>query len=377
MRYLVLLVSLAACHHEIKVDVGPVGEPQAKAFATSLMTTIATTCDADKLAPLVEEDALAGHVLEHSKSTGRERLAAAEVMKARHTGATVLCSWFAVEPTAQFSFLHLKDGAPIIRKLAKLGTTTAVTYFKLVLGTTRSDNLVRIDDAYSFTEGTLISENLANTVDAGIEAGMVSSQKLVTAMSAVKTLRAAHKPEEALATLATLDDLPPEMRELRAVGVVKVFIAREISNERYSQEMARMLAKYPNDPSLALIAIDEAALRKDYAAALKQIDLLDAAIGGDAFQDAVRASMYFAMGDYKQARVRAEAAVKVEPTLMRAQFSLLDAEAALGDNAAALATLDKLVTMNQTLSAAALAKLPQYQDFAKSNEFQIWAAEHP
>lgn len=374
MRHLLLLAILAACHRDLVVDVGPVSEAQATAFATSLLRTVGPSCDADKIAALVDEEPLAGHVLEHSRSEGPERIVAAKTMADRHTGATVLCAWFAVEPGSKYSFLHLKDGAPIIRKLAKVNKTTSVTYFRLVLGTTKSDNVVRIDDAYSFTEGTMISEALAETIDAGIKAGISSSMDLGSSMKQIKTLRAQKKPHEAM---DVLDGLPAEMRDLRALRVLRVFIAREISNERYSQEMAAVLAKYPNDPSLALIAIDEAALRKDYPGTIKQIDILDHAIGGDTFQDAVRASIYFQAGDYQQARAHAEAAVKVEPTLVRAQFSLIDAEAALDDNAAVLASLRTLAQLGQTLPASAIAPLPHYGDFAKSPEFQTWAAEHP
>jgi hypothetical protein len=361
MRHLVLLALLAACHRdEPKVDTGPVSEAQAKAFATSLLSAVATSCDPEKIGALVDEQALAGHMLEHSK--------------AEEPARSVLCSWLAIEPDAKFSFLHLKDGAPIIRKLAKVKKTSAVTYFKLVLGTTKSDNVVRIDDAYSFTEGTTISEALAETVDAGLKAGISSSHDLRSAMAQIKTLRAQKKPEEAM---AVLDGLPAEMRELRALRLLRVFVAREISNERYSQEMTAVLAKYPNDPSLALIAVNDAALRKDYPATIKQIDILDQAIGGDPYQDAIRSSIYFQSGDYAQARARAEAAVKLEPTLVRAQFSLIEAEAALNDNAAVLASLQVLAMLGQTLSAAAVAALPNYTEFAKSPEFQTWAAEHP
>jgi hypothetical protein len=375
MRHLVLLSILAACHRgDLEVDVGSVSEAQATALATTLLKTVGPSCTADKIAALVDEEALAAHVVEHSKSKGPERIVAAKTMIDRHSGATVLCSWFAVATGSKYSLLHLKDGAPIIRKLVKLDKTTAVTYFKLVLGTTKSDNVVRIDDAYSFTEGTMLSEALADTIDAGIKAGISSSMGLESAMKQIKTLRAQKQPQEAM---DVLDGLPAELRELRSLRVLRVFIAREISNERYSQEMAAVLAKYPNDPSLALVAIDEASLRKDYPGAIKQIDILDTAIGGDAFQDAVRASMYFQAGDYPQARAHAEAAVKLEPTLVRAQFSLIDAEAALHDNAAVLASLRTLLQLGQTLSASALAPLPHYGDFAKSPEFQTWAAEHP
>lgn len=375
MRYLIWLSILAACHRgDLKVDVGPVTEEQAKAFATALLQTVEAGCEPTKIDALVDEEALAGHVLEHSKAEGRARLVAAKAMEMRHTGATVLCSWMAVGQGSQFSFLHLVDGAPIIRKLAKLKTQTAVTYFKLVLGTTKSDNVVRIDDAYSFTEGATISEGLAETVDAKIKAGISTSRDLETAMTEIKTLRAQNKPLDAM---AVLDGLPEDMRNLRALRMIRVFVARDISNERYAQEMADVLAKYPNDPSLALIAIDEAALRKDYPATLKQIDILDRAIGGDAFQDAVCASIYFQAGDFKQARAHAEVAVKAEPALVRAQFSLIDAEAALHDNTAVLASLETLAKLGQILPASAIAPLPHYTEFAKSPEFKTWAAEHP
>jgi hypothetical protein len=91
----------------------------------------------------------------------------------------------------------------------------------------------------------------------------------------------------------------------------------------------------------------------------------------------VRSSIYFKSGDFAAARSHAEAAVKGEPTLVRAQFSLVDAEAALGDNKAVLSTLRDLAQLGQTLSAAAIAKLPHYAGFAASPEGQTWASEHP
>jgi hypothetical protein len=61
----------------------------------------------------------------------------------------------------------------------------------------------------------------------------------------------------------------------------------------------------------------------------------------------------------------------------RAQFSLLDAEAALGDNTAVLSTLRDLAELHQTMSAAAIAKLPHYAAFAASPEWKTWADKHP
>jgi len=42
-----------------------------------------------------------------------------------------------------------------------------------------------------------------------------------------------------------------------------------------------------------------------------------------------------------------------------------------------LSTLRDLAQLHQTLSAAAIAKLPHYAAFAASSEGKIWADEHP
>jgi hypothetical protein len=378
MRLLLLLmpITMAAtsCEKDVVVDVGPVSAADAKAFTDKMLESLGKGCTTDSIADFVDEKALAGHVMEHSKSKGPARTTVADTLIERHTGATVVCSWFTLDQGSQYKLLHLKDGAPIVRKTAKLGTTTAVTYFKLVLGTTKADKQVRLDDAYSFTQGATMSEALAETVDAGIKSGIEGSSEIEPAMTKVKQLRADKKPLEAM---AVLDGLPQEVKDVRAIRVVRVFVAREISEQRYSQEMAEVMKHYPNDPSLALIAVDEATLRKDYKGALKEVDILDQAVGGDAFQDAVRSTIYYLMNDFQNAKGRAAAAVKAEPDLVRAQFSLADADAALGDYKGVLAQLQLLAKMGQPVSAAALATVPHYEGFAVSPEGKQWAAEHP
>jgi hypothetical protein len=357
-----------------KLDVGPVSEADARTFTTKLLAAATPACDATKVESLIDEAALAARVFARGKSDELARGAAARTIEQRGSGGKILCAWLGSDPDATFTLLRVLDGSPIVRKLAASHGNASVTYFRLALGTTKRDGVVRLDDAYAFSAGMSISESLGETIDAAIGAGLSGARDFGKAAERARALRAEKKPLEAM---AVLDGMPAEMRELRSIRMLRISTARDISPDRYRDELAALMKKYPDDPSLALLAVDEAGMRKDRAAQLAAIDIIDRQIGGDGFQEAIRSTVYFREGDVAAARTHADAAVRAEPGLARAQQSLLDAQAAQGDFRGAVATLGELATLHAPIAATTIAASPSYAAFAASPEFKAWAAEHP
>jgi len=175
--------------------------------------------------------------------------------------------------------------------------------------------------------------------------------------------------------------LPAPVRRTRMVQLMRVRLGEQISQDAYKQALDELAKDYPDDPSLALMQVDGAFLRGDLDGALKNIDLVDQAVGGDAFQDAIRAEVYLKRnqpGDLDRAAERAEAAIKTEPTLAKGWWARLDAAVYRKDFAKAFETIEHLQQhFKAKLDDAALHKVPSYAEFLASPEYAAWRAAHP
>ena len=107
-----------------------------------------------------------------------------------------------------------------------------------------------------------------------------------------------------------------------------------------------------------MAAMNRAFIRGDFVEALHQIDVLDAAVGGDAFLDATRASILVRRngpGDLEDAATRAERAVQAEPKLAMTHGVTLAVATARRQWSSAISTLNILehnfgTTLSEELS---------------------------
>jgi hypothetical protein len=365
--------ALCACERATpKVDVDPATAAQAKVFASKLIAAATASpaggCDEDQLAALIDHDAIAAKVAEHSKLGGK-RDAIAEVIARRHSGVKVLCAWLGVG--ASFKLLAINGTQPLIRKILREpgAKGSGVAYYGFELGRSRGDGVVRLIDAYSYVEGAWMSEILGQMVDATLAAGIGKAGDIRETMEQIKKLRAERKGAEAL---ALVDRLPATIRDLRYIQMMRAGIARQVSEPEYLRALDDLGRRFPNDPAVAMMEIDGAILHGDQDRALALIDVVDKSVGGDPFQDAIRSAVYLQKHDLEHAAARAQAAIAAEPKLARAWFAKLDVELARKDWPAALAAIDRLAKLGTKLTDAGMAKVHAFDDLRASPEYAAW-----
>lgn len=372
MRFVLVLVMVVGCE-KTSHPVVAVTADQAKQFAAQIGSA-AFPCDVEQVAPLFDADAMTDKLEADMHSQG-SKLAGA-TFRDPHAAARILCGWN--NGIEGYRMLHVRDekGEPriVMRRLARAARKPVVIvgYDELQL-TQSADHKVRIRDVYSYTQGDWLSSLLAGGIDAMTEEGTSGG---LDAAHTLRQSRELQKDGKFTEALAALDSLPPNVRRSRMVQMARVRIADQISQDQYKQALDELAKLFPNDPSVALIEVDGAFLRGDFDAALANIDILDKAIGGDPFQDAIRAEVYLKRnqpGDLDRAAERAEAAIKAEPTLAKGWWARLDAAVHRKQYPLAIETIEHLHSaFGANLTDEAMHKIPEYADFLASPEYQAW-----
>ncbi|HEX4455474.1 MAG TPA: hypothetical protein VH143_31660 [Kofleriaceae bacterium] len=373
---LIACVAFAACKRHV-IDVDPVDTAEATEFAHRF-AALALPCDPVKLDELVDEDALAAKFVEQTSATGAS--IAADRLVDEHTGASVVCAGNA--HAVAYKLLHVRDVAgdprPVMRRLVTAPRTgvVAVAYDELQLGKSRRDHRVRVIDIYYYLAGQTLSEMLSGVTDAVASSHGGDTLDLVQQIQAARTLQQSGKFSEAL---AKLDGLPQDVRNSRALAIMRVNVANGLSVDAYRRALDDVARSFPNDPTIAMLEIDGATLRGDYTAALANIDIVDRAVGGDPFQNAVRAEILLKRGtvdDLHRAGELADALIRDEPDLKKAWYTQLDVTVALRDWTKAVGALDHLRTAFAVrINEDKLRALPgNYAELLATPEYASWNA---
>lgn len=371
LRWIVVLAVVVGCEKNApKLD--PVPDADAEAFAKQFAAA-ALPCDADKLAQLIDGDAITTRMEDAAKS--KESKFGAQQFRDPRAIARIVCAW--QQGVDGYRMLHLrtKDGQPrlVMRRLARAPRKAVVIvgYDELMVGKHGKD--VKLVDLYSFAQGDWLSDLLSSGMDAMSEQGVDGS---MDAASQLKKSRELQKDGKFAEALATIDALPKEVHNSRMVQMARLRVADQLSEDAYKQALDELAKLFPNDPSVALVDVDGAFLRGDYTGALKDIDTIDAAVGGDPFQDAIRAEVLLkrnAPGDQDKAADTAERAIKTEPTLAKGWWSRLDVAVRRKQYPLAVETMTHLQqSFGAKLDDAALHTLPEYAEFLESPEYAAW-----
>lgn len=378
MRLLVVAVLALGCRSREatpKLAVDPVGEAQAQAFAERLVQLV-RPCNVEQVAPLVDAVAMAGKFAERSTLPTASR--AARQLAKSAIGARVLCAW--LNGIDEYKLLRVQmkgsEARPIMRRLIRDPGSGAVVvgYDELQLGATRSDREVRIVDALSYVQGQWITELLAGNLDATESLDYLGElPQMADTVRDARERQRAGKHDEAL---KIIDALPATVRNYRGVQMMRVRASARLSNAQYKQALDELATVFPDDPSIAMTEADGAFARGDWDAALRWIDVIDKAIGGDTVQETHRALAYLKKGELDKAAEHADAAIAKEPTLGRAWEVKLDVAIAQKKWADAIAVMTELEARHEMeFDEGKLQAQPAVAELVASPEYKAWRAQ--
>jgi hypothetical protein len=341
----------------------------------------ALPCVESKVGDLIDHEALAGRFKAHSKNKANS-LVVRKIVDERFA-AHLVCAWQRKTVSYKVLHVHTVDGQPrpILRRVVKSERTGVqmVAYDELVLAASRKDHRVRVIDIYSYVTGQMLSELLGSGADA--TAAAVEDEPgfgalgVIAGIGNAKRLKAEGKYVEAL---AAIDGLPPALRRSRMVQMMRIGVANSVSQEAYKQALDEVAALFPDDPAIALVQIDADVLRQDYDAALHHVDVVDHAIGGDPWQDAIRAGILVKRnhpGDLEVAAQYADNVVRGEPQMSKGYFARLDVQLARKQTNEALGTMSELSRrFGAKWDDARLRTVPGFADLVATPEYEAWRA---
>jgi tetratricopeptide (TPR) repeat protein len=360
------------------MEVDPVTEAAAKTYAESF-AKLAIPCDQAQMTAAIDAQAMAAKFAQHSKLPNRHGLARS--LAGSPVGARIVCAWMNGIEDYKLLRVVVRDGEPrpIMRRTIRDPRSGALVfgYDELHVGTTRKDKTVRMVDAFSYVQGQWITELIGGNT-AAMAQSLDYLGDLPLMAETVRKARDLQRSGNNAQALEIIDSLPTSVRNYRGVQLMRIRAAAGISPASYKQALDELATVFQNDPSIAMIEADGAFQRGDLDAALKWIDVIDKAIGGDAFQEAHRALAYLRKGEIDKARVHADRAIAMEPTLARGHEVKLDIAIAQQQWSDAIAIMTELESKHGVaFDDAKLRAQPAVAGLVASPEYKAWRAKHP
>ena len=173
------------------------------------------------------------------------------------------------------------------------------------------------------------------------------------------------------------EKLPESLRAEKAIFLYRMEYAQNAGSDEWKRASAEFEKRFPGDPALDLIRMNQAAGQKDFAAALQAVDRLDQVVK-DPYLDVFRGQFFASQKDMDKAQLAFERVVKWDATVERGWGGLIVLSLAKKD-------FDRTVTLLEQRQAATHKPIPlsvintspQFAEFAASPQGARWKASHP
>lgn len=254
-----------------------------------------------------------------------------------------------------------------------------VNYHDFVL-VRQSDGKIRAVDLYIF----LSAEMLSTTIRRGFVPVVAEVSKSVLAKLTgaeneyIKHIKIVSQMSNAVVSgnsqqaLEIYRRLPPVLQKDKNLLLLRLRAAQATGDETlYVVAIDDFRRCHPNDPCIDMLAIDGHILNKRYDEALKCIDRLDKAVGGDTYLDVLRANLRIAQGDHEAARALAQKAIDAEESLVDAYWTLV-AIALAEKNFDETTRLLNLIIQKFNVEIGDLSGNPMYAEYIKSPQYKQW-----
>ncbi|MBI5544676.1 MAG: hypothetical protein HY901_12360 [Deltaproteobacteria bacterium] len=184
----------------------------------------------------------------------------------------------------------------------------------------------------------------------------------------VRKLTLAKQYDEAL---KALKGLPEPILNTRSGWMMRLQIAQAMGDVEYQRALDEMSARFPGDPTLALVQVDRHFMKKDFKKALECIDAVDKAVGGDPYLAVLRVQALLELDRAPEAKVGLAEAAKEEPDLIDLQWAAITVSLRQRDHGE---TMRQLLEIERTfaMEMSDLLDIPDYADFVRSPEYRVW-----
>lgn len=267
------------------------------------------------------------------------------------------------------------------RRLAwfRMKGPAGLNYHHLILNK-NSAGEIKVSDLYIMAAGEMLSSTLRRgilPVAASANRSMLS--KLVTSESEyVKSFKQivafqnAVKEGQHQQALVLYAALPESVQQDKTMLMLRLKAASLAQDwENYRQAIESLKKAYPNEPNADLLGIDTYCLQKDFDGALKCIDRVEQSVGGDPYLDELRASVQMQNEKIPEAKALAAKAIRLDPPSLDAYWVLVTISLTEKNHPETLALL-KSIKQTFVMEFADMNTLPEYADFVKSPEYQMW-----
>ena len=176
------------------------------------------------------------------------------------------------------------------------------------------------------------------------------------------------------AAITAFDELPEKLRFRKHLLFMRLNAASSLDDDKeYEKTLDLFRSKHPKDACIDMLSIDYYTMRKDYDAAVACIHRVDAAVGGDPYLKMAEAVLWLAAEQHKKAREAAEAALRAEPELEGLHSTMLDIALAGERFDDAIKHIDELERRGTEWSLEAMKASEEWAPFLASEEGKAWA----
>lgn len=275
----------------------------------------------------------------------------------------------AIEAGGSYVFLRAVSDPPRARFRLVLGEE-GFNYHDLRM--VKTNGTLKARDIYVYTNGEWLSAGMGRLLQSQAQTGdpkvfQANARKLQTARELLQA-------GDFAGAKAALAGLPPEFDTQPSVGVLRVQIAVNLSDEDLVRATRDFEAKHPGSPALPFVLIDQFLVQERWEELFAQLDTLDEAVGGDPYLDVMRGHSQFAKGDYAKSEARFRRAAKRERTLTDAHFALIDIGLVTKNWAL---VVEKLTLLEAEFGVewGDLTEVDGFQEFVQSADYKAWISK--
>ena len=239
----------------------------------------------------------------------------------------------------------------------------------------------RIVDWSALSNGELYSESLGSITRLAIDPapGLIPGflgfkqvdEKAIGQFKRIGELRTRGELQKAYEEMGRL---PAEFADTRVLLVQRASLASEMGNEdAYRAMLARLAEKHGRDPAAAFMLVDHYFYAKDLRKFLGAIEAIEGRVGDDGLMQLLRSNMYGELGMLDEAIAHAAEAIRREPDLETAYFSLAQWQVLAGQFGEAIGVYRRLeADFDYAFSEEVFREDARYRDFLASPELKEW-----